>query len=204
MRKSLSTFLLVSLVTHGASAATRIGPTYPIVEPDLLEEIQTKATAMQKSGEIDRIQNESKKRAENFVKNPPPVEGVTKTGQKRVFYFDPTVVANQDILGSKGELIVPVGTQANPLDYQDFGEPMLFFDARDPVQVSFAEKLIKKRKNMVMPVLTGGSYMDLMQKWKKRVFYDQRGLLTKRLRIKSVPALVSQEGNKLKIEEFAL
>jgi conjugal transfer pilus assembly protein TraW len=204
MRKSLSIFLLASLITYGAVAETRIGPTYPVVEPDLLEEIQAKVAAMQKSGEIDRLQNESKKRAENFVKSPPPVKGVTRTGQKRVFYFDPTVVANQDILGSKGELIVPVGTQANPLDYQDFGEPMLFFDARDPDQVKFAEILIKKRKNIVMPVLTGGSYIDLMQKWKKRVFFDQRGLLTKRLRIKSVPALVSQEGNKLKIEEFAL
>jgi conjugal transfer pilus assembly protein TraW len=51
-------------------------------------------------------------------------------------------------------------------------------------------------------ILTGGSYLELMRQWKRPVFYDQQGALTEKLGIRHVPALVSQEGNKLKIEEI--
>ena len=52
------------------------------------------------------------------------------------------------------------------------------------------------------PILTGGSYLDLMQAWQLPVYYDQLGMLTRRLGIRQVPALVSQEGKRLRIDEL--
>jgi len=46
--------------------------------------------------------------------------------------------------------------------------------------------------------------MDLMKRWQIRVYYDQQGSLTRRLGITQVPALVSQEGLRLRIDELAL
>ena len=54
----------------------------------------------------------------------------------------------------------------------------------------------------VKPILTGGSYLDLMKAWQLPVYYDQLGLLTQRLGIRQVPALVSQEGKRLRIDEL--
>ena len=54
------------------------------------------------------------------------------------------------------------------------------------------------------PILVGGSYLALMQSWHVPVYYDQQGLLTRRLGITQVPALVSQEGLRLRIDELAV
>ena len=48
----------------------------------------------------------------------------------------------------------------------------------------------------------GGSYLDLMRRWKRPVFFDQQGQLTDKLGIRHVPALVTQDGKRLKIEEI--
>ena len=78
---------------------------------------------------------------------------------------------------------------------------LLFFDARDPKQVRRARDLMAG--NMaVKPILTGGSYLDLMKSWRVPVYYDQQGVLTRRLGIRQVPALVSQEGLRLRIDEL--
>ena len=40
--------------------------------------------------------------------------------------------------------------------------------------------------------------------WHVLVYYDQQGLLTRRLGITQVPALVSQDGLRLRIDELAV
>jgi conjugal transfer pilus assembly protein TraW len=41
-----------------------------------------------------------------------------------------------------------------------------------------------------------------MKAWRTPVYYDQQGVLTRRLGIKQVPAIVSQEGQRLRIDEL--
>jgi conjugal transfer pilus assembly protein TraW len=41
-----------------------------------------------------------------------------------------------------------------------------------------------------------------MKSWRIPVYYDQQGLLTRRLGIAQVPALVSQEDKRLRIDEM--
>jgi len=54
----------------------------------------------------------------------------------------------------------------------------------------------------VKVILTGGSYLDLMRRWRRPVFYDQQGNLTTKLGIRHVPALVTQDGRRLQIDEL--
>ena len=81
-------------------------------------------------------------------------------------------------------------------------KPLYFFDARDPRQVREARAVIDAHRGQVKLILTGGSYMDLMRRWKLRVYYDQQGALVSQLGIRVVPALVSQEGKRLRIDEL--
>ena len=81
---------------------------------------------------------------------------------------------------------------------------LLFFDARDQRQVARARELIASYGGKVKPILTGGSYLDLMKAWRVAVYFDQQGSLARRLGTRQVPALVSQEGQRLRIDEVAL
>ena len=106
------------------------------------------------------------------------------------------------ILDADGKLLVPPGTTVNPLDTVSLSQALLFIDARDTAQVKRASGILDERGGKVKVILTGGSYLDLMRRWKRPVFFDQQGTLTDKLGIRHVPALVTQDGKRLKIEEI--
>ena len=181
-----------------------IGPTYEISEPHLLQMIEQRLRAKERSGELGRLEAEARERGIATVKNPPPVTGLRPTDTVRTFYFDPSFTLDRNILGPQGELLFAAGTRKNPLEVVSLSRHLLFFDARDPRQVGRARQLIALYQGRVKPILVGGSYLDLMQSWRLPVYYDQQGLLTRRLGITQVPALVSQDGLRLRIDELAV
>ena len=181
-----------------------IGPTYEISEPHLLQMIEQRLRAKERSGELGRLEAQVRERGIATVKNPPPVTGLRATETVRSFYFDPSFTLDRNILGPQGELLFAAGTRKNPLEVVSLSRHLLFFDARDPRQVGRARQLIALYQGRVKPILVGGAYLDLMQSWHLPVYYDQQGLLTRRLGITQVPALVSQDGLRLRIDELAV
>ena len=181
-----------------------IGPTYEISEPHLLQMIEQRLREKERSGELGRLEAQVRERGIATVKNPPPVTGLRATEMVRTFYFDPSLTLDRNILGPQGELLFAAGTRKNPLEVVSLSRHLLFFDARDPRQVGRARQLITLYQGRVKPILVGGSYLGLMQSWHVPVYYDQQGLLTRRLGITQVPALVSQEGLRLRIDELAV
>ena len=197
-----------ALFIAGIASVTRaddlgvIGPVYPIAERDLLAAIETKLRAKERSGELAAIQAQAKKRAIKSIEEPQPVANLAKAQKARTYYFDPSVVVPYPITDDAGRVLVAAGTRVNPLDTVTLSRWLLFFDARDPRQVRTAKTLIDGEGGRIKPVLTGGSYMNLMRGWKRAVYYDQDGALVKKLGIHAVPALVSQEGKRLRIDEL--
>jgi conjugal transfer pilus assembly protein TraW len=181
-----------------------VGNVYPITETDLIDEIQTILKAKEKSGELAKIQEEAKRRNVERMNNPLPVDGLSRTIAARTFFYDPTFHYPQSVLDERGAVIVPVGTKYNPLDVITLSQQLVFFDARDKEQVKFAKQLIDKHGTAIKPILVAGSFLDLMRTWQIKVYYDQKGLLVKRFGIAQVPALVTQEGKALRIDEVLL
>ena len=210
MKRCIVSAPLVLGLLLGAAGGARamdlgvIGPTYEISEPHLLQMIEQRLREKERSGELGRLEAEARKRGIATVKNPPPVTGLRATDTVRTFYFDPSFTLDRNILGPQGELLFAAGTRKNPLEVVSLSRHLLFFDARDPRQVGRARQLIALYQGRVKPILVGGSYLDLMQSWHVPVYYDQQGLLTRRLGITQVPALVSQEGLRLRIDELAV
>ncbi len=190
-----------SAITHATDLGT-LGPTYEIAEPHLLQMIEQRLREKERSGELARIEQDARTRGTEAVRSPAPVAGVQTTARPRTFYFDPTYTLDRNILGAQGELMFTAGTSANPLDVVSLSWHLLFFDARDSRQIRQARELMARYQGKVKPILTGGSYLDLMKSWRIPVYYDQQGLLTRRLGISQVPALVSQEGKRLRIDEM--
>ena len=194
---------LLVIATQAAVATDLgvIGPTYPIRERNLLEHIMAKLREKEASGELKKAEDLARERATSSIHNPKPVPGLLRVESARTYYFDPTFVLDRNILDENGALMFPAGTRKNPLDVVSLSKHLLFFDARDPRQVARAKELIEHYQGRVKPILVAGSYMDLMKAWKLRVYFDQEGSLVRRLGIKAVPAIVSQEGNRLRIDE---
>jgi conjugal transfer pilus assembly protein TraW len=179
-----------------------IGPVYPIAEPSLLALIQSKLRELAANGGLERLQRESQARIRKQIEAPAPVAGLTRTATARTFHFDPSIEMPYPISDADGRLIVAPGTRVNPLDVVSLSRPLFFFDARDADQVERARRELADQRGQVKLILTGGSYLVLMRRWKQTVYYDQQGLLTTRLGIRQVPARVTQDGRRLRIDEL--
>jgi conjugal transfer pilus assembly protein TraW len=181
-----------------------IGPVYPIQEPDMLRAIEARLREKARTGELARLEREGIARAERTLREPRPVDGLRRAVKARVSYFDPSVAFEQEVRGPDGQSLVPAGTRVNPLDYVALSSALLFLDARDQDQVRHGVTLLARHKGRLKPILVGGSYVELTRAWRTRVYYDQGGVLVGRLGIQQVPALVTQEGKRLRIEEIPL
>jgi len=179
-----------------------VGPTYEILERDLIEVMKDRFRRMEKSGDLAKLQENYKKQVVEAVEKPKPVPGISATETARTFYVDPTWTLDRNVVDEKGNLLFPAGTKVNPLDYAPLTQSLLFFDQRERAQVSFAKRFIEQSKARVKPILVGGEPLKLMRQWKREVYYDQGGVLSRKFLLKQSPAIVSQEGKRLRIDEI--
>ena len=178
------------------------GNIYEIKEPDLVTVIKQTLEQEKKDGTIDRVEADGKKRIINHVEHPDPVPGISTATRSRSWFIDPTFTERKDVVAF-GHVVIPKGYSYNPLKYGNLKHKYLFVDARDPKQENLAFQFLHDDITHRV-VLTGGSYADMSRKIHRQVFYDQSGYLTKRFGITEVPAYLSQEGMKIKIEVVAL
>jgi conjugal transfer pilus assembly protein TraW len=180
-----------------------LGQTYAIEEPHLLRYIEQTLRDKEKTGELASLEEQAKGRVIESIRNPKPLGGIRPTQTARTFYFDPSIKVEQNITDDKGNIIVPAGTIKNPLEVVSLSKHLLFFDGTDREQVRYARTLIDHYNGKVKPILVAGSYLDLMKAWQRSVYFDQQGVLTTKFGITQVPALVSQEGLRLRIDELS-
>lgn len=175
----------------------QFGPTYPIAEQDFLEYLQQKIHKLSESGTLLEHQKNLIKKSEKSVTHPTPVQNIRKTTNPRVYYIDPALILKNDIVLPDGKILAKKGDAFNPLAIRGLSKPILFLDGGDEEQVAWARKEVK---NAVW-ILVNGSPIELSQKEKRAVYFDQGGAYSKKWNIRQVPARVTQEGLKLKIEE---
>lgn len=178
-----------------------VGPTYPIAEPDLLEVIEARLKRMEQTGELARKQSEYRDRVVSAVEKPRPVPGIKATITRRSFLVDPTWILERDIRTADGAILFARGLRVNPLEHVSLRQRLVFFDGRDHRQIAFARQALQRPEGGAKPILVAGEPLRLMRSWKLPVFYDQGGSLTRRLGIRQVPAVVTQEGQRLRVDE---
>ncbi len=176
------------------------GTVFPVIERDLLEQIHSRLTQMERSGETAQLNEDLKRRTIARVNRPDPVAGIVRTSEARRWHFDPTITLAADIRGANGELIHAAGTRVNPLDSVGLRADLLFLDGDDPDQLIWA---LKQDANAKL-ILVKGAPLELMKARQRRFYFDQGGKLTERFGIRSVPARVRQQGRLLEVSEIAL
>lgn len=202
----LAIFLFLSMLgssLHAEDLGT-IGPTYEIAERDLIEVIKDKFRRMEKTGELAGMQEDYKRKVIAGIERPRPVPGIRATEIARTFFIDPAWTLDRNVVDAQGAVLYPAGTRINPLDYERLSQALLFFDGRDRKQIAFARRFLAESNMRMKPILVGGEPMTLMRQWKREVFYDQGGALSRRFSITQAPAIVSQEGRLLRVDEVRL
>ena len=176
------------------------GATWPVAEPDLLEEIEARLLEMQRSGALARFESEARERARRTLEEPPPVPDIAPATRQRSRTFDPAIVVERDIRTPAGVLIAAAGTRVNPLERIELARDLLFVDGRRDAEIAWA--LAHDRP--VKIVLLAGRPLELMRNYRRPFFFDQRGRLAARLGLRFTPSLVEQEGTRLRITEIPI
>ncbi len=177
------------------------GNVWEIAEPDAIDSMKSRLGKMEKDGSLRRNWESYRDRAVRGLENPEPIKGITNADSRRTWTFDPTYVYQQPVKDDKGNVLVPAGTRLNPLSYISLTKPYVFIDGRSEAQVRFAKRQVEANPRARV-VLTAGSFMKLSRDWKTPVYFDQKGVLTRHFGIKRVPAVLSQRGSLLQIEEI--
>lgn len=179
------------------------GETFEITEEDLLHQIQRRLGEMRASGELDRLEHEFVDRAKAKIIRPDPVPGITRTVEPRSWTYDPSWTAPEDITDTEGRLIIAAGQSVNPLDAVAMRTPLLLVDGDDREQVDWALAQADASIWGAKLILVNGAPFELEQEIQQPVYFDQRGLITGKFGVTSVPARIRQEGRMLRVEEVA-
>ena len=181
------------------------GKTFSIQEEDAVVMFERKARDFVQTSKWELFKQKFIKRVKKRINRPVSVAGITKAAQTRIFYYDPSITVPYDLKDQLGNVFQRAGTTVNPLQISPFKEHMIFIDGDDDSQVAWLKEIYlsdSKRKQMAKVVLVNGSPFELMELLSHKIYFDQQGLITKKLRIKHVPAVVYQEGDRLQITEF--
>jgi conjugal transfer pilus assembly protein TraW len=201
IRRSL---LLLMTLVFGCSALAKDygvqGTSWPVIEPDMLKQIETRLKAMEASGEIDRVNRGMQKRAAQMVRRPTPVSGIVSATRLRRWTIDPGYTAPNDVRDAAGNIIVRAGTYVNPLDYVKIRQKLIFIDGDDKAQLLWAMR--NSTATTTKLILIKGNPFDMMKPLQRRLYFDQQGYLVQKFGIQAVPATVEQQGKKMLITEI--
>lgn len=202
--------IVAALSPLSAREFTPLGTTFAIEETSFLDMLHKRLQNAEASGKLEEMEAEAKKRIQKQVLYPKAVPGIRKTEVSRHFYYDPTLTVEDDIKDHRGVVIHHKGKRVNPLDYTSWGSPMLFIDGDDEAQVVWALREHGHHHGKI--VLVKGSPIELHRELQRahkakadiRFYFDQGGKICERFHMDRVPARITQEGNRLRIDEVVV
>ena len=178
------------------------GATWPVAEPDLLVQIETRLIELQRSGDLARLEEEARTRARRSLEEPEPVPGIASAREKRSRLFDPAITVAQDIRTPDGTLIAAAGTRVNPLKRLPLTRDLIFVDGRREAEIAWALARERKGGRPAKIVLLAGRPLVLMRRHRRPFFFDTGGRLAARFGIAATPTLVEQDGSLLRLTEI--
>jgi len=205
--KAIKFILTVLLCTWGTvgyavdlSGRESVGRTYPIVEPDFLEEIKEKGATVDWQKVFDR--KEFEKKIKNF--QPKNLSRLPRASEGRVRLIDMTYTLDRDILDAKGNILYPAGYQFNPLEYLPVGSvlpTLVVIDGTDREQVEWLKGTPYLKDLGARILLSDGHYFDLSEEFDFQVFYLMDPV-KKRFQLEKVPCVIRRAGNMMHVEEI--
>jgi conjugal transfer pilus assembly protein TraW len=201
---------LLAALTAGLPFAPRLlardhgqmGEVFPIIEDDLLATIEARLRHLESSGRLAALQEQMRDQAIRSVRRPAPVTGLGESVARRSWLFDPSIIVDADIHDDKGNLIAARGQRVNPLGFVTLNQKLVFVDGTKKAELDWAVAHSSQLSAKI--IFVDGSPFDMMKPYQRRFYFDQGGQLVTRFGIRNTPAVVSAEGDKLRVIETPL
>ena len=209
-------FVLSALVclVSATALAEDLGAKAPGFAIDQDGREQLKAIARQKvdQGAFEAYKKEFIKRNLDAIKNPAPLGIKTAYGQ-RTELKEARYVMPADVKDQNGRIVARRGTVIEPIKISPLQAGLLFIDGRDEAQIQYALRAYRAAPLKI--ILVAGSAFDLRVRFKDLIingsktvpfYFDQRAMILRQLNslyridINSVPALLTQDGGKLRLD----
>lgn len=209
--KILIIYKVIFIVEAHAMDFGKHGATYEVVEEGFVAMLKNRLSGLNLRGH----QEEMLRTAKRQILEPAPVLGIKATNQPREFWYDPSFTLTQDIKLPDGKILHKAGTTVNPLDHMVFDRELIFIDGRSQEQVEWLKARLEstqanseennneEHNNLeIRIILVGGKILELQEDVGRTLYFDQGGELTNKFGIEQVPAIVVQDGKRLKIKEI--
>jgi conjugal transfer pilus assembly protein TraW len=171
-----------------------IGRTYPIVEPDLVEEIKAAIDYEQ----LAKVMAEQRR---NYQAK--DIHALPTARRDRTFFVDMTYTLDHDIPGENGQIIYPRGLTWNPLDYVSLPNPLVVINSEDAKQVEWFLKSPYNKNRQIKLLISGGFAAPLMKQLDRPVFYLTK-TIADRLQLAAAPCVITQNGKKMMVQEVKI
>lgn len=174
------------------------GRTYPIKERDAIAVMKDAVRQKMANGGRESMLKGAQDRYLASLENVTTPSGITAAKVNATRLVDLTHTVTESISDSRGGLVAAAGTKINPLAVLPMTKKLFFIDAKDPKQIRLA-KITAAPEDKI--ILLGGSVFKASHALGRNVYLDVPGL-HRRMKIKHLPSVVSQEGVLLKVQEI--
>ncbi|KLR59015.1 conjugal transfer protein TrbC [Diaphorobacter sp. J5-51] len=188
-----------------------MGELYAISEPDILSVIEDRA----KNNDWEPVIARAKERA---MRNLKPGFDLPTATETTVRFFTPTFTVPHDIEspGKEGQgkvLLAREGQVVKLLEHTKLPAPIIVFDPSDVRQTKLVKSWLKKKEYSRADLFVVGFNLQSMDAKTpvtlelantfKRPVYPWMAKLNERMGVESVPSIVEQEGDRLKIQSIS-
>lgn len=201
MHRLLAVFFVSA--TAQAKDLGSFGKTFPIGEESLLTVIENRLQMLSQDGGLEKHQKIVQDRVKKTVMNPEALPGLKRATEAKSFTYDPSITVPYDLKNPEGIVFQKKGTRINPLETRPLTKSLLIFDGEDLHQLEWALSQRAKDPRTKL-ILVKGSPFTLTQEKQTPFYFDQGGVLVKKLGITHVPARVSQQDLRLLVEIISL
>ena len=184
----------MALPLQGNSPLDRLGPVYPIIEPDWLEWLPKQAEKRLR----ERPLALSKEQIKEAIQRQMPHMDLPEVKVPRTYYVDPAVKVNQPVADHTGRIVIPAGGRINPLEYLPGFRLIVVVDGRKEQQVEWVKGVITQIRPLVL--ITAGDVLELNTMLGMAVYPAPQAIID-RFSIQRVPVILSRQGKTLKVEE---
>ncbi|MBU4237127.1 MAG: hypothetical protein KKI01_12490 [Proteobacteria bacterium] len=170
-----------------------IGTTYPVAEPDLVEEVKARID----KGKMAKIMEGHR---QNY--KPKDIHALPTAKKDRTFFVDMTYTLDHDIPGENGEIMYERGLTWNPLDYVSPPE-LVVINGESAKQVEWFEKSPYYKNLKIKLLISAGFAAPLIKQLDRPVFYLTK-TIADRLQLTAVPCVITQNGKKMMVQEVKI
>ncbi|SMN15744.1 hypothetical protein CRYPA_1749 [uncultured Candidatus Thioglobus sp.] len=186
--KNINIIILLFVCTATQAVELSKGQTFDIVEPNLLAEIKQKANQV------------NWKKLQKDMKFTQEVVRLPIAKEDGSYYHTPITLLPFEVKDKNGKILYPKGFKFNPLKYTTMPNQLIVLGSPRHLQtVSSSSSLVSADDTLLIVNMDARAFI---KQTGKRAFLLTKDAI-KRLGVKTVPAIISQEGDKFLIQTFA-